>query len=290
VATSTTTESIGYGQGPALKAPAWHALVTWDMLLNGLTTGLFLVAALGELALPETFAPVARWAYPLALLFLAADLLLLTLDLGDPLRFHRMLRMFKPGSPMSVGVWSLTIYSLPLTVATLLSVFSAGGILETVRVVAVVLGLTPALASAAYKGVLLSTTAQHGWKDGRWLGAALTSGAVVLGCAAMLVLAHATGHAAATALLRPAFAALLVAHAVPLLLTANELWPAGGGAPEAAARRTAFTVALVGSLLVPMVLLWFAAEPAGSIIAAATVTLGSLVNRHALVRRPHEQD
>ena len=41
--------------------------------------------------------------------------MLLVLDLGDPLRFHHMLRVFKPSSPMSLGTWSLTVYSLPLT-------------------------------------------------------------------------------------------------------------------------------------------------------------------------------
>lgn len=126
MATGTTTDGIGYGQGAALKAPAWHGLVVWDMLLNGLTTGLFLVAALCELALHRTFAPVASSAYPVALVFLAADLLLLTLDLGDSWRFHHMLRVFKPGSPMSVGVWSLTFYSLPLTIAAALSLFAGG--------------------------------------------------------------------------------------------------------------------------------------------------------------------
>ena len=49
-------------------------------------------------------------------MLLLIDLALLVLDLGDPLRFHHMLRVFKPSSPMSLGTWSLTIYSLPLTV------------------------------------------------------------------------------------------------------------------------------------------------------------------------------
>src|SRR5438034_11059976 len=93
----------GYAARPVTKAPAWHGLVAWDMLFNGLTTGLFLVAALGELAAPEVFTPVAKAAYPLALALLLVDLVCLVLDLGDPLRFHHMLRVFKPSSPMSLG-------------------------------------------------------------------------------------------------------------------------------------------------------------------------------------------
>ena len=84
---------------------------------------------------------------------------------------------------MSFGVWSLTVYSLPLTVAALFSILPEGHLVREVRLVAVVVGLLPALASVVYKGVLLSTTAQPGWKDARWLGGFHTLSAVALGCA-----------------------------------------------------------------------------------------------------------
>jgi formate-dependent nitrite reductase membrane component NrfD len=120
-------------------------------LFNNLTTGLFLVAATGELAAPAVFTSVARVAYPVALVFLLADLLCLVFDLGDPRRFHHMLRVFKPSSPMSLGTWCLTIYSLPLTVAAALSLLPEGGIaLEWIRKAAVVLGPLPALGSVVY--------------------------------------------------------------------------------------------------------------------------------------------
>src|SRR3954467_14485831 len=86
------TTVSGYA-GPVTRAPNWHGLVILDVLFNNLTTGLFLVAAVAELAAPSAFAAVARVAYPIALVLLFADLLLLVLDLGDPLRFHHMLRV-----------------------------------------------------------------------------------------------------------------------------------------------------------------------------------------------------
>src|SRR5262245_34714032 len=145
----------GYAAGPPTKAPNWHGLVALDMLFNNLTTGLFLAAALGELAAPESFTVVAKMAYPIALVLLLADLACLVLDLGDPFRFHHMLRVFKPTSPMSLGTWCLTVYSLPLTAAAALSLLPAGWpALEWVRKAAVVLGLLPALGSAVYQGVL----------------------------------------------------------------------------------------------------------------------------------------
>src|SRR5260370_16918082 len=86
----------GYMNSRVTKAPDWHGLVAWDLLFNNLTTGLFLVAALSELAAPTVFTRVAKVAYPVALLFLLTDLICLVLDLGDPCRFHPMLRAFKP--------------------------------------------------------------------------------------------------------------------------------------------------------------------------------------------------
>jgi hypothetical protein len=135
-----------------------------------------------------------------------------------------MLRVFKPSAPMSLGTWCLTFYSLPLTVAAAISLLPAGWMpLEWVRRLAVVIGLLPALGSAVYKGVLLSTNAQPGWKDARWLGGYLTNSALMLGSAEMLVLSILMGHARAAAMLRPALELLLVLNLVPLGLLVVDL-------------------------------------------------------------------
>src|SRR5262249_30291158 len=161
---------------------------------------LFLVAAVGELVAPAVFAPVATWAYPLALALLLIDLGLLVLDLGDKLRFHHMLRVFKPSSPMSLGTWCLTIYSLFLTAVVAAELVVALGWLPGdagpafwLRKLAVAGGIPFAFGSAAYKGVLFSTTAQPGWKDARWLGAYLVNSALLLGAAELLLIAAAAG-------------------------------------------------------------------------------------------------
>ena len=201
----------GYAHMTVTKVPGWHGIIAWDALLNGLATGLFLAAAVSELAAPTVFMRVAKVAYPIALVLLLVDLGLLVLDLGDPLRFHHMLRVFKPGSPMSVGTWSLTIFSLPLTAAAGLSVLAMlGWDFEWARILAVIAGLVPGFASAAYKGVLLSTNAQPGWKDARWLGGYLTNSALVMGCGEFLVLSALMGQTQAVAILRTAFIVLLV--------------------------------------------------------------------------------
>jgi hypothetical protein len=276
----------GYAAQTVTKPPNWHGLVAWDMLFNNLTTGLFLTAALGELVVPEVFAPLARVAYPLALVLLFVDLACLVLDLGDPLRFHHMLRVFKPTSPMSLGTWCLTVYSLPLTVAAVLGLLPPGGALEWVRKSAVVLALLPALGSALYKGVLLSTNSQPGWRDARWLGGYLTNSALLLGCAALLALSVLMGQEPATAVLRPALGLLLVLNAVVLFLllaelrtalaqiyTPRELWQLG-------------LLVLGGGTLAPLCLVVVGGS-SPLLLAAALLVLGSLVIRFVIIKVPH---
>ena len=85
-----------------------------------------------------------------------------------------------------------------------------------------VVGLLPGFASAAYKGVLLSTNAQPGWKDARWMGGYLTNSALLMGSAELLVLSALMGQTQAMAILRTAVIVLLVLNVIPLgLLFAN---------------------------------------------------------------------
>jgi hypothetical protein len=233
---------VGYENMTVTKVPGWHGIIAWDALLNGMATGLFLTAAVSELAAPATFIHVAKIAYPVALVLLLVDLGLLVLDLGDPLRFHHMLRVLKLGSPMSVGTWCLTIFSLPLTAAAGLSVLSLlGWDFKWARIIAVVMGLLPGFGSAAYKGVLLSTNAQPGWKDARWLGGYLTNSALLMGCGELLVLSALMEQRQATPILRAAFIVMLVLNVIPLVLllvnlrpiharlyTREQQWRAGG--------------------------------------------------------------
>jgi Ni/Fe-hydrogenase subunit HybB-like protein len=277
-----------YATGPVTKAPAWHGLVAWDMLFNGMTTGLFLVAAISELAVPDVFTSVAKAAYPVAFVLLLVDLLCLVLDLGDPLRFHHMLRVFKPSSPMSLGTWCLTIYSLPLTVAAAISLLPGVWMtLEWVRRLAVIVGLLPALGSAVYKGVLLSTNAQPGWKDARWLGGYLTNSALVLGCAEMLVLSVLMKHASAAAMLRPALGLLLVLNLIPLCLLLGDLRTT---LSRIYTRRELYGVvalSLGGGVLIPLFLLFVVGSLLFTLSAVMFILLGSLVIRFVIIKLPH---
>ncbi|HKT60777.1 MAG TPA: NrfD/PsrC family molybdoenzyme membrane anchor subunit [Gemmatimonadales bacterium] len=277
----------GYAGRPTTKAPNWHGPVTLDLLFNSLSTGLFLVTALGELVAPASFRPLAPVAYPIALLFLVADLACLVVDLGDWSRFHHMLRVWKPSSPMSLGSWALTAYSVPLTLLVLLDLLHAGGGgAEGLRLVLLVLGLVLAVAVAAYKGVLFSTTAQRGWGDARWLGGYLINSALVLGAAEALLIAVAKDQPAAAAALRVALRLLLLLNLVALVLLLGDI-----RGPLARARHRGMLVligalALLGGILVPLVLLGVD-RPAALTAALLLILLGAVIVRLEMVRLPH---
>jgi len=276
----------GYAAEPVTKAPPWHGLVACDLLFNNLTTGLFLIQALGELAAPDAFRPLSTTAYSSALALLVADLLCLVLDLGDALRFHHMLRVFKPTSPMSLGTWCLTIYSVPLAAAVALSLAGEWPRLEWIRKAILIVGLVPALGTALYKGVLLSATAQPGWRDARWLGGYLANSALMLGCAELLALSILLGQEKATTVLRPALVLLLMLNALFFLcllaelsmplrytFTPPELWY--------------FMLVTVGAgMVAPLGLLLLPESSIAMLAAVLLLVLGSLAIRFAIVRIP----
>jgi Ni/Fe-hydrogenase subunit HybB-like protein len=287
-ATPIGASQNGYVNLPVTKAPSWHGMIAWDVLLNGMATGLFMTAAVSELAAPKIFTPVAKIAYPVALLLLLIDLTMLVFDLGDPLRFHHMLRVFKPGSPMSVGTWCLTIFSLPLTAAAGLSVLAEFGInFEWARILAVIVGLLPAFGSAAYKGVLLSTNAQPGWKDARWLGAYLTNSAILIGCAELLVLSAVLGQAQSTSILRVAFIVLLLLNVIPLGLLFANLRSAHARLYTPAKQWQAGTLLFTAAVLIPLALTLLSATLPSLVASLIFLLSASWAIRFVYVKIPH---
>ena len=281
------TSQSGYANLPITKVPSWDGMIAWDVLLNGMATGLFMAAAVSELAAPAVFRPVAKVAYPVALVLLLIDLVLLVIDLGDPLRFHHMLRVFKPGSPMSVGTWCLTIFSLPLTAAAGLSVLAIlGWDFEWARILAVIAGLLPGFGSAAYKGVLLSTNAQPGWKDARWLGGYLTNSALLMGCAELLVLCALMGQTQAIAILHTAFMVLLALNVIPLALLFANLRPAHA-LLYTSGQQWSVGVLIAVAALIPLGLMLLSSHLLFILVAVIILLFESWLIRFVYVKIPH---
>ncbi|MFY9932925.1 MAG: NrfD/PsrC family molybdoenzyme membrane anchor subunit, partial [Streptosporangiaceae bacterium] len=95
-----------YGR-PILKPPAWEWRIPAYFFTGGLSAGSALLAAGADLTGRPNLRRAGRLAGFGALL---ASMYLLVADLGRPERFHHMLRVAKPTSPMSVGTWILVAY------------------------------------------------------------------------------------------------------------------------------------------------------------------------------------
>ena len=107
-----------------------------------------------------------------SLVSLLASVYLLIADLGRPERFHHMLRVAKPTSPMSVGTWILTVYGPGVGVAAVSELLPStmrstmlGTLLDRIARPAAVSSAIVAPAVASYTAVLLSQTAAPAWHE-----------------------------------------------------------------------------------------------------------------------------
>ena len=173
--------------GPIINAPVW----TWEVPLyfwfGGIAAGSSFVAAACDLAGDEESAAVAR---KVALAALVPSPVLLINDLGRSERFYKMLRIFKPRSPMSTGVWALTAFGN-------LAAAAVGADLLGRRREARALGAANAVVGGyvgSYAGVLLSATAIPVWARSRlFLGPIFVSTATATGAAACRLVLVARG-------------------------------------------------------------------------------------------------
>jgi hypothetical protein len=164
--------------GPVLNAPVW----TWEVPLyfwfGGIATGSSFVALAAELAGDRRAAAVAR-RVTLAASVPAAPLLIK--DLGRPERFLNMLRIVKPRSPMSMGVWNLVAFSNVAAGAV------AADMTGRRRAAAVLSAAGAGLGTylGSYTGVLLASTAVPVWSRSRtFLGPVFVCTATATGAAA----------------------------------------------------------------------------------------------------------
>jgi hypothetical protein len=276
------------------KAPPWHGWVSADLFLSSLGAGTFIVAALCLLMRPAHLGTVARLGFVGVFPIMLGDLACLIIDLGDPPRFLNMLRVFKPGSPMSIGVWTIAAFT------TIAFGACAAVLLElpaSALTALAIIGLGPALVVSLYKGVVFSATAQPGWRRMRWLGAALATSSAASGAALMLLLAWRLGDNDAERVMRIMMAWLLVANAIALRMVMGQPARSGHLAEPAATRRAFqrramhYTVFLFAGIGAPIILAAMAASrPALGLTAAGLALAGAMVSRHYLVTIPHRED
>ena len=178
-----------------LKPPVWTPEVAAYFFLGGMSAGAYILGRLADRFGGEPYRGVAKTGSYVAAAAALPCAPLLILDLGDPKRFHHMLRVFKPQSPMNVGSWTLTAYTVFALGSALREWLRAGRSEELkgiarfadagARAAEDAVGIPVALLLAGYTGVLLSTTSTPVWCKNPWLGALFTAGAMSTGGAAV---------------------------------------------------------------------------------------------------------
>jgi formate-dependent nitrite reductase membrane component NrfD len=192
-ATPAGVKKEGYYGLPMLKRPTWRWQIAGYFFLEGVSAGSFLMASLAARSGDKRLRPVTRAGHYTALLAFIPCPPLLIADLGDPSRFHHMLRVFKPSSPMNLGSWALSAYSLPLTLLAAKQLaeglskkyppLKGAARLIPARLLGW-LGLPLSLTMASYAGVLLAATSTPLWATSRCLGALFATSAINNGVAA----------------------------------------------------------------------------------------------------------
>lgn len=143
-----------YRDAPLLKPPVWTWEVPLYFFVGGAAGVSAVIAAAAEFSGPA-FADLARDAKWIALIGALISPLLLISDLGRPARFLNMLRVLKLQSPMSVGVWTLVVFSGAAAAAWL----PIGVLASAATIVAAISGAI----LATYTGVLIGATAIPVW-------------------------------------------------------------------------------------------------------------------------------
>src|SRR2546427_2229935 len=194
-------------------APHWTWFIIPYFFVGGLAGGAYFLAAVLDWFGGLEDRPVVRTGYDVAAGGAILSVLLLTIDLGRPLRFWHMLFqsadlpaiMFKAWSPISFGAWAILLFGL----FSVLSALGAraeegrlqmpalrvvGGVVRggVAKLVAGVGGLV-GLFIAGYTGILLSVTNRPIWADSPWLGALFIASGVSTGTAALILLSPGRG-------------------------------------------------------------------------------------------------
>jgi len=173
------------------QPPEWRWYILGYFFLAGLSGGAYVLGTMLRLWGRPSDEQAARLCFLLAFPLVVLCPILLTIDLGHPLRFWHMMYdtgaggpalNFRSWSPMSLGVWGLMVFGLFATISflevvaldrrysyplsTLVARVLAGPLGRLVNVV----GTVFALFIAAYTGVLLSVSNQPVWSDSYALG------------------------------------------------------------------------------------------------------------------------
>lgn len=241
-----------------VQPPHWEWYIIGYFFLAGLAGGSYTIATMLRLWGAPADEATARTGYLAAFPLLVACAILLTVDLGQPLRFwHMMINTtpdagglnFKYWSPISVGTWALLLFGIFAFVAYLDARAARMRIPAAVHVV----GSVIALFIAAYTGVVLSVSNQPIWSDTWTIGGLFVASALSGSLALLWLLSSYTAIPGTAARLRLAEAYFALLELAMIALFFITLVPVGA-APRALALPWLILWILVIASLVPPLL------------------------------------
>src|SRR3954454_2528642 len=161
-------EFASYYGRPIVKKPVWKELdIAGYLFTGGVAAASAVIGAGADLTGRPAWPRNAGLA---ALSALGVSGVALVHDLGVPSRFHHMLRVAKPTSPMSVGTWILSAFSLPAGIAAAAEM--PGLLPPPLRVLVAAFSRPAGVASAllapglaTYTAVLLADTSVPSWHE-----------------------------------------------------------------------------------------------------------------------------
>jgi formate-dependent nitrite reductase membrane component NrfD len=282
-------------------APHWRWLIILYFFVGGLAGGCYMLALLADLLGDAGDRRLARTGYVIAFGAIVLSGILLTIDLGQPLRFWHMLvqsntgrPMFKPWSPMSVGSWALLLFGAFSFLSLLASLADSARRpwrsfrhLRPPSILGYLVGLVGASLGffvAGYTGVLLSVTNRPIWADTWLLGLVFLVSAASISAALLALVSHAAGRISAGVFALRLFDAwtLVLELLVLIALVASlgavaRVWLSTWGA--------LLLVAVIIGIAAPLVL--YSRASAGSrlspAVAATLVLVGGFLLRVVLV-------
>ena len=160
-----TSTDPSYYNRPLLKHPVWKWTVPAYYFVGGAAGAALAMGAATQLDRSGRLDNLRRGCHWAGVIGCAISGGILINDLGRPERFHHMLRVFRPTSPMNMGVWIISIVSPSAAGAALFG--NRRGVLKKIGDASGIVSGISGLAFATYTGVLISNTALPLWQESR---------------------------------------------------------------------------------------------------------------------------
>jgi len=268
-------ESQSYYGQPVIKEPVWKPEIPFYFYTGGLggaSAGLGLIAGL------RGNEELARRAWIAALAGVSASPVLLISDLGKPIRFLNMLRMFKVTSPMSVGSWILAASGSATALAAaheLIGLFPRTG--RAAKYASALLGLP----LSTYTAGLVANTSVPVWHGARFILPFVFAGSSAASAGAATLMSTPAKHAGPARRLAVGGAVASVGAAFAMEKSLGELGEPYRKGASGKLSRLAGALSLAGAAVVAR---GAKSSRQAALVGGALVTAGVITERWAVFR------